>query len=235
MDKRAWIIFVVAVVAIFAGLVAFSKQNSIDVSSFNHAKPLTNKSDKPTPKINDHVYGNKDSEVVLIEYGDFQCPGCGNLHKTMQPITEVYKNQIAFVFRNFPISTLHPNARAAAAAAEAAGLQDRYWDMNNFLFNNQRDWSSLSASERDDMFAAYAKRLGIDTEQFRKDFASEKVSNKINFDLALGKANGVNATPTLFLNGEKLEPEDYKDMNAFRETLDKALAEAKDSTKKEDK
>ena len=231
MDKRAWIIFVVAVVAVLAGLVAFSKQSAVDVSKFNHAQPIT-KADESETKITDHIFGKKDSKVVLVEYGDFQCPGCYNLHKSLQPVTEVYKNKIAFVFRNFHITSLHPNARSAAAAAEAAGLQGKYWEMNNYLFNNQSNWNSLSVSDRDSRFNDFAAMLKLDVNKFKEDFASETVSQKINFDQALGKANGVNATPTLFLNGKKLESSAYESMDALRKTLDTAISEAEKSDKK---
>lgn len=231
MDKRAWIIFVVAVVAIFAGLVAFSKQDTVDVSKFNHAQPITEK-DQPAPAIADHVYGNKESKVVLVEYGDFQCPGCGSLHKSLQPITEVYKNQIAFVFRNFPITSLHPNARAAAATAEAAGLQGKYWEMNNHLFNNQNEWGALSPAEREIKFAQYAAKLKLNADQFKKDLGNENVTAKINFDQALGKANDVSATPTLVLNGKKLESSAYESVEALKKTLDTAISDAKKSSEK---
>jgi protein-disulfide isomerase len=231
MDKRAWIIFSVAVVAILAGLVAFSKQGTIDVSKFNHADPIT-KADESDTKITDHIYGKKDSKVVLIEYGDFQCPGCYNLHKSLQPVTEVYKSKIAFIFRNFPITSAHPNARSAAAAAEAAGLQGKYWEMNNYLFNNQKNWSALSVTERDSRFNDYATMLKLDVNKFKEDFASEKVGQKINFDQALGKQNGVSATPTLYLNGKQLETSAYESMDALRKTLDTAISEAEKSDKK---
>lgn len=230
MDKRAWIIFVVAVGALFVGLVAFSRQSSIDVSTYNNAKPIT-KQDKPESAIADHVYGLKDSKVTLIEYGDMQCPGCGNLHKTIEPLLEDYKDKITFVFRNFPLTQLHPNARSAASAAEAAGLQGKYWEMNNLLYNNQSAWENLDVKARDSQFTEYATQLGLKKDQFKEDFASDKVAKKINFDQALGKEHEVNATPTLFLNGKKLDTKAYEDADALKATLDNAIHEAGVDTK----
>ncbi len=232
MDKRGWIIFAVAVIALLAGLIAFSRQSNVDVSSYDHAKILT-ATDKPKGAIPDHVYGlpADKAQVVLIEYGDFQCPGCGQLHKTTEPLLKEYQDKIAFVFRNFPLPQLHPNARAAASAAEAAGLQGKYWQMNNQLYDHQADWENLSIEQRDDMFASYAKQLGLDVDQFKTDYASDKVSQKINFDQSLGKQNGVNATPTLYLNGKKLDTSEFGTYDELEATLDKAV-KASQSDKK---
>lgn len=224
MDKRGWIIFVVAVVGIFAGLIAFSRQSKVDVSTYDNGAILTS-AEKPEGAIADNVYGlSKDeAKVVLVEYGDFQCPGCGQLHKTMQPILDEYEDKIAFVFRNFPLTQIHPNARAAASAAEAAGLQDRYWDMNNKLYDSQNDWANISIDERDDMFISYAESLDLDVDKFKKDYASDNVGDKINFDQSLGKDSGVNATPTMFLNGEKLDNSQFASYDDLKATLDEAI------------
>lgn len=236
MDKRGWIIFVVAVVGIFAGLVVFSRQSKVDVASYDNGAILT-ASDKPEGAIADHTFGlsEPDTKVILVEYGDFQCPGCGQLHKTMQPLLAEYEDKIAFVYRHFPLTQIHPNARAAASAAEAAGLQDKYWPMHNKLFDSQAAWENLSVDKRDDMFSSYAESLQLDMDKFKKDYASETVAGKINFDQALGKDNGVNATPTLFLNGKKLESNQFASIDELKSTLDKALKDAGVDTKDSDK
>lgn len=224
MDKRTWIIFGVAVVAILAGLVAFSRQSSVDVEGVNNNTVRTTADDKT--EITDHVFGKKDSKVTVIEYGDFQCPGCGTFHTNFAPIMDEYKDTITFVFRNFPITQIHPNARVAAASAEAAGQQGKYWEMWNLLYEKQNEWGSLSADVRDGQFQTYATQLGLDTTKFKEAVASEKIAKKINFDQSLGKANGVTGTPTLFLNGSTLETDKYNSTDAIRTTLDAALKEA---------
>jgi protein-disulfide isomerase len=98
--------------------------------------------------IADHVFGKVGSKVTLIEYGDYQCPPCGAMFPVVKDVTEYYQNQLQYVFRNFPIPSLHPNAMAAAASAEAAGLQGKYWQMHNKLYDTQSDWSDLSATDR---------------------------------------------------------------------------------------
>lgn len=225
MDKRTWIIFAVAVVAILAGLVMFSRQGSVDVSNVNNDEIRTTPTNDSG--IADHVFGNKDAKVTIIEYGDFQCPGCGTFHRNFKPVMDDYKDDIAFVFRNFPITQIHPNARVASAAAEAAGLQDKYWEMHHLLFEKQNDWGSLGINEREKKFESYAQELKLDIDQFREDIASDKVAKKINYDQALGKANGVTGTPTLFLNGDTLATDKYNSTETIRSTIDTALKQAK--------
>jgi protein-disulfide isomerase len=208
MDKVKWIIFSAVVVLILGGLVVYSRISSpsTDVSAID-ANSIIGASDQ-NGQIGDRVYGAADSKVVLIEYGDFQCPGCGAVHPQVKVAMEEYKDRVAFVFRNFPLTTIHPNARAASAAAEAAGLQDKYWEMHDKLFEAQSDWETLTGEQRTDLFMSFASELGLDQDQFKTDLASANVNTKISFDQALGKKVGVDSTPTFFLNGEKLSDED---------------------------
>lgn len=205
MSKRAWIIFAGICVLVLGSLVYVSNQNRVDVSKIDVS--AIQQPAEASGLIGDHVYGKTDSKVVLIEYGDFQCPGCGSAHPTVKELSEKYKDQLTFVFRNFPITNIHPNARVAAAAAEAAGLQGEYWEMHNKIYENQSSWSNLSSSDRTGFFVNYASELGLDTGKFTQDLAGEAVSKKINFDQALGKKAGTDATPTFFLNGKKLDNE----------------------------
>jgi protein-disulfide isomerase len=140
----------------------------------------------------------------LVEYGDFQCPSCGGAHPQIKEVMDEYKGKVLFIFRNFPLTTIHPNARAAAAAVEAAGLQGKYWEMHNLVFENQNAWSNLTGNERTNQFVAYAQELKLDTTRFLSDIAMDTINQKISFDQALGKKLNVNATPTFYLNGEQL-------------------------------
>ncbi len=205
MDKKAWIIFSVVVVAAFGGLIYLSHKNKIDVSGIDTNSIIAASSQNGN--IGDHVFGKKDSSVRLVEYGDFQCPGCGGAYPTLKEVSEKYQDKIAFIFRNFPLTTLHPNARAAAAAAEAAGLAGKYWEMHNSLYENQKNWESLSADDRTSTFATYAKEVGVDPATFTKNLDEPAINQKISFDQAIGKKVGVDATPTIFFDGQKL-PDD---------------------------
>lgn len=207
MSKVAWIIFGAIIVVVLGGLIAYSRLSSpsANVSSID-VNNIIAASDQ-NGQIADHTFGKTDSKVVLIEYGDFQCPSCGGAHPQIKEITEEYKDKVLFIFRNFPLRSIHPNALAASAAAEAAGLQGKYWEMHNLIFESQDEWSSLAVNERTNKFAQYAESLGLDKERFLTDTASTPVSTKISFDQAIGKKINVNSTPTFYLNGKQLSQE----------------------------
>lgn len=208
MNKVAWIIFGAVIVLVFGGLIIYSHSSkpSIDVSNIDTNSIIA--ASAQNGQIADHVFGNPDSKVVFIEYGDFQCPSCGGAFAQVKSATEAYKDKVAFIFRNFPLTTLHPNARAAAAAAEAAGLQGKYWDMHNMLYEGQADWENLSGDQRTNLFVSYATQLKLDTAKFKTDIGSTAVNSKISFDQAIGKKIDVNATPTFYLDGTKLSDTD---------------------------
>lgn len=222
MSTKAWIIFAAVCVVLFGGLVVWSSRDNIDVSSVKENEVLA--ASENSGNIADHVYGNKDSKVILIEYGDFQCPGCAAAHPILKSLSEKYENELAFVYRNFPLTTIHPNARAAAAAAEAAGINGKYWEMHNLLFERQSSWSDASATERTDLFKQFAVDAGVNADAYTKTLEeeSERINRKINFDLALGRKIGANSTPTILLNGTLLE---QGDVNS-EEALEKKLLEA---------
>jgi len=204
MSKVTWIIFSAVIVLVFGGLIVYSRLSnpaanigSIDTNSIIAASD-------DNGQIADHVYGTTDSKVVFVEYGDFQCPSCGGAHPQIKTILEEYKDRITFVFRNFPLTTIHPNARVAAAAVEAAGLQGKYWEMHNLVFESQSEWKDLSGTDRTTRFADYASDLQLDKDKFLSDLAGSQVSKKISFDQAIGKKVGVKATPTFMINGENI-------------------------------
>ncbi len=194
------------IVLVLGGLVAYSRLSSpsTDVSSVDLGSVIA--ASDQNGQIADHTFGKTDSKVVLVEYGDFQCPSCGNAHPQIKKITEEYKDKILFIFRNLPLTSIHPNARAAAGAVEAAGLQGQYWEMHNLVFESQSEWNTLDSTQRTDKFASYAVRLALDKDRFLKDLDSESVKTKISFDEALFKKTGYEkSTPTFVLNGTKLD------------------------------
>ncbi len=206
MSKKGWIIFVALAVAVLGGLVLLSNQQKLDVSGFD-ANAIIGANDK-NGNIGDRVLGDKNSKVVFIEYGDYQCPGCGSAYPRIKEVTERYQGQIAFVFRNLPLTAIHPNARAAAASAEAAGQPGKFWEMHDKIFANQDAWKNASTSERVTIFQQYAKDLGLDIAKFDSDVASTIVNQKILFDQAIFKSTGhPQSTPTFMLNGELVSQE----------------------------
>lgn len=143
------------------------------------------------------------ASVTLVEFSDFQCPACGAYYPVVTQAVKDFKDSLTFVYRNFPLTDLHPNAMLAAQAAEAAGLQGKYWEMHDLLFTKQSDWSA-NGSVRD-IFAGYAATLGLNVDQFKKDIDSDTVKNRIARDMADGQALGITGTPTFYLNGVKLD------------------------------
>lgn len=233
MDAKAWGIFIGVVVIIIGGMVYMSTQNRLDVSDISGktaASVLAG--EERSGGIGDHVLGNRDAKVVVVEYGDFQCPGCATAAPRAKAIAEKYKDSVALVFRNFPLTTIHPNARAAAATAEAAGLQGKFWEMHDVLFTNQGSWQSTSASERASIFAGYAEQLGLDVGLFTSDVASDVVTRKIDFDIALGKIKKVTGTPAFFVNGSEINT--AADMDALETAIKEALKSAGVTVKPEE-
>lgn len=207
MGTKGWIIFAVLTVAVLGGLVYMSQSNRLDVSDVETNSIL--KASDQSGEIGDRAKGNLESKHLLVEYGDFQCPSCAGVYPHVESLLEKVGDEIAFVYRNFPLASLHPNALAAATAAEAAGKQGKYWEMYEFLFTNQNDWQDASPSNRQDTFTQYADRLQLDTDKFAEDYDSAEIKKKINFDMALGSKDKVSGTPTFFFNGERL-PDDIE-------------------------
>jgi protein-disulfide isomerase len=230
MNKVGWIIFSAVVVVLLGGLIVWTRTTnpSVDVSKVNNNSILAATPD--SGNIADHVTGKTDSKVLLVEYGDYQCPSCGSAYPNVKTLMDQYGDRIALVFRNFPLTSIHPNARAGAAAAEAAGLQGKYWEMHDLLYENQSTWTTLDSSQRTDAFNTFATQLSLDTKKFTADLSDANVNKKISFDIALGKQNTVAATPTFFLNGEKLDDTTsggivQGDLTAIKAKLDKLLAQ----------
>lgn len=142
----------------------------------------------------DHIRGNKNAPITLVEYGDYQCPYCGRAYPIVEAILDIEGSRLKFVFRHFPLSQIHPNALHAAYAAEAAGLQGKFWEMHGMLFQNQQ------ALEDQDL-VAYALALNLDKKKFEVDMFSTNVARKVRNDFMSGIRSGVNGTPTFFING----------------------------------
>lgn len=221
MNKIKWIIFTTFTIGILVVLVVVSNNSKIDVSKIdvNDIQVANSANDN----IADHVFGKIGSKVTLIEYGDYQCPPCANIYPVVKSISEKYKDQIQFVFRNFPITSAHPNAKAAAATAESAGLQDKFWEMHNKIYETQSDWSNLSIAERGTFFENLASELKLDITKFKADIAESKINEKISYDTALAKKAGVEGTPSFYLNGTLVDSDTYGSESKFKEAINAEL------------
>lgn len=144
--------------------------------------------------IKDHVEGGSNASVELIEYGDYQCPYCAQAYYIIKDIQEDLGDDLKFVFRNFPLEELHPNALHAAIAAETAAELGKFWEMHNILYENQQYLE-------DENLIEYAKEIGLSVSQFEKDFGNNLSYDKVKRDYESGVKNGVEGTPTFFVNG----------------------------------
>jgi protein-disulfide isomerase len=151
-----------------------------------------------------HALGPANAPVTLEEFADFQCPPCGKLSEPINQLQREFASKLRFVFRNFPLA-MHTHAREAARAAEAAGLQGKFWQMHDLLFREQEVWSK--SDDVHSLFDAYARMIGLNLERFHKDMQGSEVEAQISIDQRHGSVIGVRNTPTLFLNNEALSTE----------------------------
>jgi len=172
-----------------------------------------------------HIRGNPDAPVTLEEFGDFQCPPCGKFSEFVEELLKEYNPRLRLVFRNFPLSG-HEHAREAALAAEAAGLQGKFWEMHDTLYREQDTWSK--APNVRELFESYAGTIGLDVDHFKKDMDGDKARERVDSDRALADFLGVKATPTLFINNRPVEPKD-KNPEGVRAAINAALNEKSQS------
>lgn len=160
----------------------------------------------------DWSLGPADAPVTLLEYGDLECSYCGQAHPEIKAALAAYPEQVRYVFRHFPITSIHPHAQAAALAAEAAGAQGRFWEMEDLLMTHQQHLTQPDLQR-------YAGQLGLDQELFDRELAEQRYMDRVKEDFRNGVLDGVNGTPTLFLNGLRYDgPRD-------REALAAAIGE----------
>lgn len=150
------------------------------------------------PNNEDHIQGKDKSSITLVEYGDFQCPYCKEAYPIVKEIQRIKGYVLRFVFRNFPLSEIHSYALHAAYAAEAAGKQNKFWEMHDILFENQENL-------KDSDLRLYSEKLSLDMDQFIKDMNSDEVAKKVQTDIMGGIKSGVNGTPTFFINNIRFD------------------------------
>lgn len=160
---------------------------------------------RPPVSEKDHIQGNPDAILELVQYGDYQCPYCWKAYPIIKRLQESLGPNVKFIFRNFPLTKIHPQAKIAAIASEAAALQNKYWEMHDMLYEQHKNLN-LSA------ILTYADALGLDKLQFEKDIEGTELAEKVDADFYSGLRSGVNATPTFFINGEKYT-ESWEDNN----------------------
>ena len=168
-----------------------------------HRLPTPTASKDPVD-IGLHVRGDAQALVTLEEFGDFECPPCAKMSEALHQLEKDYHGKLRIIFRHFPL-VMHPHAREAAIAAEAAHLQGKFWQMHDLLYEKQPTWSK-GAGEVPAVFHAFAGQLGLDVERFKKDMANPELAARVTADLELGKSRSVTSTPTIFINNTVLPP-----------------------------
>ncbi|HTB48666.1 MAG TPA: thioredoxin domain-containing protein [Verrucomicrobiae bacterium] len=203
---------IVAIILIFVGIAVFGG---------NKSNGPGNTSGGSTGTLTEHIEGQGKDGVTLVEYGDYECPYCGEYFPTVKQVQAEYNQQITFQFRNFPLVSIHQNAFAGARAAEAAALQGKFWEMHDALYEEQNQW--VGASDPTTFFNQYAQDLGLNVTQFESDYASTKVNDLINADMAEGNKLNIQGTPTFFLDGKQIEV--ANSASAFEKLINAAIAQ----------
>jgi protein-disulfide isomerase len=156
----------------------------------------------------DHIQGNAHAPVTLVEYGDYECPHCGRAYPIVQEVQKHFGKQLRFVFRNFPLTEMHPHAEGAAETAEFAGTRHKFWEMHDLLFENQ---DRLTRP----LFGELARTLGLDTVALRTALETREFAPRVRGDFSGGARSGVNGTPTFFINGQRHDAGfDFEDLVA---------------------
>lgn len=203
--NKVFIIVVAAtVILIFAGVFLFSGKSttSVSTSKVNASLLIPQGAIETSGIVNgNYLPASPSATVTLVEFGDYECPACGTYNPIVKQALTDFAGKITYVFRNYPLPQ-HANAQISSDAVEAAGLQGKYWQMHDEVYDTQNNWSSLA--DPTSVFVGYAKDLGLDTNQFTKDLTSSEVKDKVQNDTNDGNTVGITETPTFYLNGEKI-------------------------------
>jgi protein-disulfide isomerase len=170
-----------------------------------------------------HTVGPANAPAQLEEFGDFQCPPCGAFHPILEQMEREFGDKLRVTFRNYPLPN-HQHAMTAAASAEAAGLQGKFWQMHKLIYEHQKDWKDLFDARP--TFQTYAEQIGLDIERFKRDVIGSVVQQRIAQDVKRGQSLGVNGTPTVFLNGREV-PFESLPANTLRVLIQREIDNAK--------
>lgn len=211
-SRTKWIVVVAAAVlflaffgySIFASKAAHDKQTAAPAIKFANTGWAT---------------GNIQSKTTVTEFGDFECSACRAFEPTFDQARKDYGSKVKFVFKHFPLKSVHPNAMIGAVAAEAAGKQGKFWEYHDTLYANQDNWAQQS--DPTDQLVSYAKKLNLDVSQFTTDLKSHDFDKIINDQEDEGIKDGVNGTPTVYINGKYLGFPDY---TTLKQAIDKELS-----------
>lgn len=209
MNKQFVAVIAVVIIGLFGVFALTKKSNEQSTSNSSNGT-----------SVSEHKKGAGTKNVTLIEYGDFQCPACKSYYPIVKQIAAAYGDEITIQFRHFPLTQIHPSAFAASRAAEAAGKQNKFFEMHDLLYENQDSWTSIPNASA--VFETYAQQLGLNMDQYKADVASGQTAEVINADIKAGQAIGANSTPTFVLNGKKID--NPKTFEEFKTAIDAEIA-----------
>ena len=221
-----FIIIGVVLVGVIAAVVLMSRPSASNDTPTQNAGTGTPATQPPRPTAqqpgaaNPYVKGNASARITVEEFSDFQCPACSGLEPGLKRVMADYDDRVRFVFRNYPLQ-MHKYAFIAARDAEAAGLQGKFWEMHDMLYENQKEWSD--SMEPRVQFDSYATRLGLDVQRFKADMDRQELAERIKADMMRGNALGVKGTPTVYLNGRELVPGRLVTEDDLRREIEAAL------------
>lgn len=225
------IIGIVLLVVVVGGWYLYSSSNrnkKTPVASGNTNTPANTARPNNTPLVSNiqgaqppNYKGAQNSAVVVEEFADYQCPTCATMHPVMNEVSSLYGSRIKFIYRNFPLTQIHKNAYEAAVSAEAAGLQGKFWDMQNLLFQNQKAWSNVENVKS--VFEGYAQTLGLDVEKFKTDIAGLAAKQRVDADLQRAQSLRISSTPTVLINGIAV-PFEQMTIDGMKRIIDAELA-----------
>lgn len=208
MSKRFLIIIAVLFLG-FVGFLVFSKEKTNSPGSNTNVQ------------ASNHVVGAGKKSVTLVEYGDFECSACYAYYPVLKEVKKKYGDDITFQFRNFPLTQIHKQTMAAHRAAEAAAKQNKFWEMHDLLYEQQRTWAASTNVQR--IFEDYATQLGLNVDQFKKDYSSAEIAAVINADIDAGNKFNINSTPSFVINGKKIENPKEVTLDGFSKIIDEYL------------
>jgi protein-disulfide isomerase len=167
-----------------------------------------------------HTKGPANAPAQIEEFGDYQCPPCGMFHPVLEQMVKEFGDKLHVTFRHFPLPN-HQHALRAASAAEAAGLQGKFWQMHALIYEHQKDWKDLFDVRP--VFDGYAKQIGLDVERFNRDLGGSLVQQRIVADSNRGQSLGVKGTPSVFLNGREVAFENLLQAERLRAVIQKEI------------
>jgi len=222
---KRYLPFVIILIVLIAGIAGAWVLLRSSQQSKRSANPTPDPATEVQGAVPPHVRGNPNAPVTVEEFGDFQCPSCGTYYPELKKIEAEFGDGLRVIFREYPLVPMHEHALLAAQAAEAAGLQgdNKFWEMHDKLYENQKTWTE--AKDLVPIFVDYAKQMGLDTDRFMKDLNGEKVAARIFQDGKRVHALNLKGTPSFFVNGKEAAGDQWKP-DGLRQMIKDALPAA---------